>query len=285
LNSNIHSRFEMAARRKSKIQLLNSYKGLPITSEAIITRVDSELIHIQCELQQMACLYLEKQTFLKGEDLDGTIQGQLFKMDPSRQEAALYNFGKVKGDIGQRAQVRVEPEAPVTVLLQVGYHSSAVKAGLVDISINGVGVYLDRILVNPRLYSVGATLNIQFTLPAPTSAPPIQSNRTGSLSSGSNDPGARYSRDDLRGLKSTGMLSEPEAKRPIQSTASKSPVIISAHGMVEYCFSAPPYSQYRLGVSLERSDTYRAIIAPYIAGRQADIIREFRGVYMNLSGK
>ncbi len=283
MNSNFQSQFELAVRTKSRIQLLNSYKGLPVTSEGIILQVAQDVIRVQCDLPQLACLQIEKQTFLKGGDLQGTIQAQLLSLDPVRMEAVLFNFGKVKGDIGQRSQVRVEPDTAITVQLQAGYHAAAVKSGLVDISASGVGVFLDRILYSPRLYSVGADLNIQFILPpsaqvtpSPVSAKPGSTN--------TQDPAARFSSQNLRGITGTGMLVEPETKRPVQpSSGSKSPVIVSTHGQVEYCFLAPPYTRYRVGISLEKSNSFKAAIVPYIADRQANIIREFRQIYTNLT--
>lgn len=283
MNSNFQSQFELAVRNKTRIQFVNSYKGLPILSEGLIVQVDREVIRVQCDLPQLACLQIEKNTFLKGPDLQGTIQAQLYSLDPERQEALLTNFGRVKGDIGQRANVRVEPDTGITVLLQAGYHAAGVKAALVDISASGVGVYLDRILYSPRHYAVGANLNIQFVLPPITQvSPPTASSRPAAPNS--TDPAARFSTENLRGT--TGMLVEADVKRagPVAS-GSRSPVIVSTHGQVEYCFLAPPYARYRLGISLEQSSSYKAAIMPYIADRQANIIREFRQIYTNLAAR
>ncbi len=269
-------------RSKSRIQLLNSYKGLPISSEGTVLQVERDVIRVQCDLPQMACMQIEKQTFLKGGDLQGTIQAQLLGLDPVRQEVLLINFGKVKGDIGQRSQVRVEPDSPITVQLQAGYHAAAVKAGLVDISANGVGVFLDRILYSPRLYSVGADLNIQFILPASSQAAPAPvPARSGGSSS--QDPSDRFSSENVRGLNGTGILIEPEKRPAPPPSGSRSPVIVSTHGQVEYCFLAPPYTRYRVGISLEKSNSFRVTIGPYIAERQANIIREFRQIYTNMT--
>jgi hypothetical protein len=284
LNSNFLTQFELAARNKSRIQLLNSYKGLPVSSEGTILQVDRDVIRVKCEIPQLACLQVEKQTYMKGPDLHGTIQAHSLSLDIASQEVILYNFGTVKGDIGQRSQVRVEPETPVTVLLQAGYHAAAVKGGLVDICTSGVGVFLDRILFSPRLYAVGAELNIQFTLTvsSQTTPPPA---KVVSLSP-SPEPADRFSNQNLRGLKEAGIQFEPEPKRPVQVVSiSKSPVVISTHGQVEYCFLAPPYTSYRLGISLEKSNSFRSVIVPYVADRQSDLIREFRLVCNNLAAK
>ena len=288
MNSNFQAQFELAARSKAKVQFINSFKGLPVISEGLVLQVDREAIRIQCDLPQLACLQAEKQTYIKGADLQGTIQAQLASVDFTRLEAILFNFGRVKGDIGQRAQIRVEPEAAVTVVLQAGYHGTAVKSELVDISMSGIGVLLDRILYSPRLYSVGADLNIQVTLPPPSSPSPAAPAKTGALQM-PQDLSSRFSSDNLRGLRGTGMLNEPDARRPAASApagpGSRSPVIISTHGQVEYYFLSPPYTRYRVGVSLEKSNTFKAIIGPYIAARQSDIVREFRLVYTSLVDK
>jgi hypothetical protein len=286
LNSIFSSQFELAARNQSRIQLMNSYKGLPVGSEGTILQVDRDVIRVKCELPQLACLQLEKQTYMKGPDLQGTIQAQSLSLDITRQEAILYNFGRVKGDIGQRSQVRVEPETPVTVLLQAGYHAAAVKGGLLDICTSGVGIYLDRILYSPRLYAVGADLNIQFTLTV-SNLPPPPLAKTGSLSlSPASDPTDRFSSQNLRGIKETGLQTELEPKRPAQPVSvSKSPVVISTHGQVEYCFLAPPYTSYRLGISLEKSNSFRSVIVPFVAERQSDLIREFRWVCTSLAAR
>ena len=282
MNSILLSQFELAIRNKSRIQLLNSYKGLPIGSEGVILQVDRDVIRVQCDLPQMVCLLMEKQTYMKSPELQGTLQAQLLDLDMARQEALLYNFGKVKGDIGQRSQIRVEPETSISVQLQAGYHAAAVKGELVDVSTNGVGMVLDRILYSPRLYAVGAELNVQFTL---LLSSPSVSARTGSLSP-IQAPDARFSSEYLRGLKGTGLLNEPQAKRPAPPPpVSKNLVVITTHGQIEYGFLAPPYTHYRLGISLENSSSFRSVVAPYIADRQSDIIREFRWVCSSLNSK
>ncbi len=283
MNTNYRLRFESIARQKSRIRLLNSYKGLPVISEAAIVRVGQGSIHVQCETQQIACLLIERRTHIQSPDLDTTIMASLLKLDPASRVAELANFTEVDGDIGQRENVRVEPDVRISVLLQVNSYSSWVKGDLVDISVRGVGASLERILVNPRYHTVGTDLNVVFNLPIPPPGPQ-PSAKSGSISA-SPDPADRFGRDELRGLKSTGILAEPENKRQVYVATQRDPVLISGHGKVAYCYSLPPFTHFRLGISIEKNEVFQTVVRPYITMRQADLIREFRGVNSLISKK
>jgi hypothetical protein len=283
LNANFLLRFDKVVRHKSKVRLLNSYKGLPVISEAEIIKVEPDSIVIQCDVQQIACLLIERHTYLQATELEGTTMASLLRLDPATKKAELGNFFQVDGDMSQREFVRVEPDEPISVMLQVNSRSSWVKGQLVDISVRGVGASLERILFNPRYHTVGTDLNVVFNLPIPTSSPQPPA-KIGS-SNQSSGPGDRFGRDELRGLKSTGMLAGPEAKRQAHGPTQRDPVLISGHGKVAYCFSEPPFTHYRLGISIEKNEVFQSVVRPYIATRQSDIIREFRGVNTMLAKK
>ena len=282
MNTNIRLRFDQLFRQKTRVRLVNSYKGLPVASEAVITRVDQDLIQVECDIQQVACLLIERHTFIQSAALEGTLMASLLRLDPAGKWADLGDFLQVEGDIGQRQNVRVEPDEPVSVLLQSNSHASWVKGSLVDLSIRGIGASLERILVNPRYHTIGADLNVAFNLPIPAPTPPPA--RTSSLKAHT-DSSERFGRDELRGLKSTGMLVEPETKRVVHPAQQREPVLVSGHGKVVYCYSIPPFTHYRLGISIERNDVFQTVVRPYITLRQADIIREFRGLYTLLARK
>ena len=256
------------------IRLVNIYKGLPINYDATITSIDATGIRVQCNKYQLACLYLTHEVYIIGDQIKGTIHAQVTGLIPARDEAILANMVYMDKPFILRNQIRVEPVEPITAVLQLTGSISSVDTRLADISLNGIGVYLDRNFYSPRLFMVGNDMKVVIPLPDTMFVRPA----VGSSGMIGGDINTRFSREAIRGL---GFLNEdhPGQRKPGESTTLSGPGKITAQGYIVNIRPELAHGRYRLGLHLIQEERTRLIISQFISTRQSEIIRDFKAVY------
>ncbi|MBE0698857.1 MAG: hypothetical protein IH586_18210, partial [Anaerolineaceae bacterium] len=139
---------------KTGVRMHNLYKGVPISNDAELMGLDNVYIYLKVNQYQLACIYLERGTYLQGPDFPYPLRAQLSKMDLEHGDVYLTNVVKVNGGIGKRGQIRVEPQDPIWVSLQMKNALSSVTTRLADLSSTGLGVYMERFYFQPHIYPV-----------------------------------------------------------------------------------------------------------------------------------
>jgi hypothetical protein len=272
LNDSILPLLQNAANQKSEIRLLNIYKGLPISNEAVITRVDSQSIQVQSSKNQIVCLYIEQGAYIQSKDIKGTLWGDLAWLDPINLEAILTNIKYTKSQVGMRDLLRVEPDETIAVTVKIEGVRNTAEAILADLSTHGLGIYMNRFFFNPRLYSVGTNLGVELILPG--EIPPTA---TTSRLKRSDDPVSRYSREGIYGVNTVSSSFEreerPAAPRP------KGPIRIAGLCRIMNVIPEAAQNRYRIGLKFVRQDLTHMDISRFITQRQSDIIREFKPYY------
>jgi hypothetical protein len=262
---------------KAGVRLHNLYKGVPITNDAELLGLDNVFIYLKVNQYQLASIFLERGTYIQGPDFPFPLRAQLSKMDIERGDLYLTNVVKVNGGIGKRGQIRVEPQDPIWVSLQMKNALSSVTTRLADLSSTGVGVYMERFYFQPHIYRVGAELKISFELPRGAgSAAPIspEAPRLGTSSLGT-----RFGRDQLRGIMGDD---SGDLKRDRQPDPREQSGRILSDSLIVHFRPELYLNRYRLGLRLVNDEVSRKIITAYISMRQSDLIREFRLVYESL---
>jgi hypothetical protein len=178
-----------------------------------------------------------------------------------------------------RNQIRVEPLDPISAALQLSGNTNSVETQLADISLNGLGVYLDRNYYIPRMYTIGTDAKVIIPLPDTMFLRP-SGGQTGMLGG---DITSRFSRESIRGM---GFLNEdnPSQRRPSGSTALSGPGKMTAQGYIVNIRPELARGRFRLGLHLIQEEKTRLIIAQFISMRQSEIIREFKAVYEAFPG-
>jgi hypothetical protein len=150
---------------QSAIKLLNVYKGLPISHGAWISSIGDSEVRVHINRYQLASLYYQQETYLQGEDLPCTLRSQVASLHLGSEDAILTNFEWAPGNIGQRTQIRVEPDQPLLAFLQLNGAPMGLAATIADISVEGAAVYLEPYLFSSKLCRPGNQVSVSITLP------------------------------------------------------------------------------------------------------------------------
>ncbi len=246
--------FRQVARNRSEIRLLNIYKGLPISYETNVESVVASEIKVPSSRHQIACLYYQGESYLQGAELPFIIRSEVVSLNLAREYVTFSNFEAARRNVGNRAQIRVEPEEPLIVSLKFTGSASEFLAPVTDISVNGASIYFESFMFPARVCQPGNELTM--TLPLPDSI----SNKLRKLSQ----------KPKLDGRKGTAPL------RPNATGGLDGRIVITAHGKVVAVRPEPHLSRFRVSTQLFFKDLSQMVISQYISQRQSEIIQDLR---------
>ena len=242
---------ERLSKDQSGIRLLNIYKGLPISYDASISSIGDSEIHVISNKYQISCLYHQRETFIRGEDLPFVIRSQVISLNLAREDAVLANFEVAQNSIGNRMNIRVEPEEPLVGVIQFKGYPTKVNAAIADISIHGASLYVDDFLFPVRLFQPGNEISMSILIPDAT-AQKAKKTITGQLIN---------ARSPVRGVSPTG---------------SDGNIEINTWGKILAVRPELHVNRYRVSVKLSVRDQERAVVSQFISQRQTEIIRDLR---------
>lgn len=251
-SANPYLLLEQAVRNRSGIRLLNIFKGLPISYDTRINFIGGSEIQVQSSMYQIACLYFQRETYLLGEELPFIFHSQVVNLHLGREEATLAQLEEAGRGIGDRMQIRVEPEEPMVVVVRFEGASSEFHALLADISAEGAGIYFEDYMFPSRLCQRGNEISATFSLPE-------------AVAQKIKKPSTR----PLRERRITGSLIQSELPK-----GQDGRIAITTNGKIVSVHRDFPFSRYRVGMRLHFRDLSRAAILQYIAQRQTEIIRD-----------
>lgn len=240
------------ARNRSEIKLLNIYKGLPISYNVRISSVGDSTIQVHSNKYQLACLYHQRETYLQGEELPFILRSQVDSLHLGKEDAVLVNLEVAQNNIGNRMQIRVEPDEPIFAAIQFAGSSSEFITAIADISGEGAGVYIEHYMFPIRLCQPGNEISLTLSLPD-TISQKITKLSTKPLI-------------ENRNLKS---FSRPDLPR-----GQDGKVVITTRGKIITVHPEFHLKRYRVGMRLFFKDLSRTVILQYISQRQAEIIRD-----------
>ena len=266
---------EEIAASQAEIHLMNVYKGVPLSFPAKIVGGSAQTLRVLTDRYQVVCMYIEKETFIQSKQLPQILGAKVVELDPAGRTADLAGFETVTSGIGSRMNLRVELEEMLEGKLKTPPVGRALKGELVDISQDGLGIYLGVENFSPREIFIGAQVSVSLTLP-------------GVYEKGSRKPGLptherpaeRFDRENVHftpfGSPQKG-IPAPEAgvqsRRPLQGLE----VVIQ--GTVANTRREASPERYRVGVRISANDPSRPLIGQLIVQRQAEIIREIKNLY------
>jgi hypothetical protein len=161
-NQQILSDLRLIMDADHSLELLSSYKGVPIICKAKIQEIVNDVVYVKADGAGLVCLAKEKQIRVLGSDYFEPSIAQVLSIDLATGRIELTDFGYLGTKLGERMIVRVEPKSPIQVSL---VHDDRKTIGrIVDLSINGLGVRVGYADYNPSL-KPGTNVHIQTTLP------------------------------------------------------------------------------------------------------------------------
>lgn len=129
------------ARTEEPVDLLNTYKGIPVLIKGKLTQVGADRVVVRFEKQfEAVCLTLENKTTLLSDVLAGPVNATALAVDLKAGTAILTQFDSLHNKIGDRMTLRVAPHDVIPVRLYSGrLHLTATVA---DVSMSGLGLYI-----------------------------------------------------------------------------------------------------------------------------------------------
>ncbi len=243
-NLDLHLLIRQLAKTQPNIKLLNVYKGLPISYNAFISAVGDSDIRVHSNRFQLACLYYQRETYLQGGEIPFLLRSQVTSLHLGQEDATLTSFEVAGKGIGERTQIRVEPEE--ALVARIRFEGSAMEflAPLADVSAEGASACFEQYMFPMRLCQPGKSMSMTVSLPD-TAAQKIKKPSTKTLS---------LSAEPWRGQTGT--------------------VVITTLGKVVSVHAEQDMNRYRVGMKLFFKDLSRMVILQYISQRQSEIIRD-----------
>lgn len=123
-----------------ELDILNFYRGFPITSRARVEQIDRDVVRLRVEPPGSVCLQDQSETILLSRGLPEAVRAQVRAFDLRSGALALADFVYVGARFGERMIARVQPEEALPV--KIAYDDQTAQGTLLDVSLSGVGVLL-----------------------------------------------------------------------------------------------------------------------------------------------
>lgn len=276
----IMNHFNQIAAANQELRLVNEYKGIPVSYGARITEVGRSSIRVKTEKYQIVCLYRERFTFIQALPLPRNVSARVMLLDVGKMEALLSKFVYTNPGMGERRQVRVEPETTITGFVTSDNTPLPIQGELADLSQDGLGVYIRQSDYSPQYHVRGNPVRVYMQLPISHHSAP---KKIDLIPLPNFDIPARYDTFSPVSFENKG----EEPGRPSLEISSSNIEThsheIIAHGTIVNIKSEISNRRHRLGILLQQRDPSRAIINRFISRRQLELTREIKTIYEMLS--
>ncbi len=265
------------AAAEAEIRLLNVYQGIPIAFPAAIVFAGQNSITVKTERYQLVCLYQERQTYIQYPGLPAVIRSRVERIEPLALQASLFEFEYMREGIGERRQIRVWPKEGVTGELQLPDRMETMRGELADISLDGIGIYIQDGEYYAHLFRKGRKVAVSLRLPGVfhiKQPKRYEPSSTGELN--------RYDRTQLRlsTIHTPTYGSDREDAAGLKTVHSPE---VEVNGIIANCYTETNTRRYRIGIRLQPDDFYRSIVSQFISQRQSEIIQEINAIYRLLT--
>ncbi len=153
---------------KKDIKLINVYKGVPISFAGRVASVSNESVLLHINKYQTVCIKQVHYTYMRDALLAQVVRADITTLDFAKNLAVASFFSYAGTTIGDRTQIRVEPEEGLPVVISNGIYS---KAEVINLSIRGLGILIDQGSFTTRAFGVGQHVDLRLALPIINQAP------------------------------------------------------------------------------------------------------------------
>jgi len=281
-NSEIPSLFERIYQENLDLHLINVYKGFPISYAAQITAIDRKSIQVKSSPFQIVCIYQDKETYIRSSAFPYAVHAKMMKVDISQAQVILSRFEYISGNIGERKQVRVEPEVALEGMIKPEDKHMNLIGELSDISLDGLAILLSPGLQATKILREGTRVVIHIELPIENKPLPLANIDI--------IPRRSIHAERFSGIKkpisSTDMVDDAYLEYPAIFGQSYSGVMqkeFKIEGIVKNIVADKDLRKHRIGISLINIGSNRTVISQFILQRQTHILNEIRELYTMLS--
>jgi hypothetical protein len=161
-NIQILSDLRLAMEMRQELELMVTFKGVPVICKAKVTQIDGENVTLTTRDPGLIRIEHEKKISVLGSEFFEPSTAKVTKVDIQSGTLQLTNFSYLGTRLGERMMMRVEPKEPIRVALES--ENLAFEGDIVDMSLNGIGIRIDQPNYNPSL-KPGTTIKTAFDLP------------------------------------------------------------------------------------------------------------------------
>jgi hypothetical protein len=163
--SNLHiiSDLRIAMETNQDLELMVTYKGIPVISKAKIVEIDGDMITLITHDPGLICIAKKDRLSILGSESLDPSSAQVGGVALQKREVRLQNFSDLGNRLGERMTVRVETETPIAICLES--QDLRVEGEMVDISLQGAGLRISSGQYSPAL-KPGAQILASFDLPS-----------------------------------------------------------------------------------------------------------------------
>ena len=158
----IQQRLAAAFRAGRPLDLLSSFRGVPVRYQAAIQQIEPDAVIIQVAPREALCLDIEHEVVVLGEGGDEALRAAVSEVQMELARAKLTDLRYADRRLSNRLMVRVEPKAPMAVRLELA--GQAVAGQVVDLSMGGLAVQVASLPELP--FKPGVTVPLAFDLPS-----------------------------------------------------------------------------------------------------------------------
>lgn len=164
MNSNAQLIADLTLARDTKqvLELLVTYKGLPVITRCRVTSVELGQVTLVTSDPGLVCLDQGEKVTILGSDYFEPATAVVQRKNLKEKTVVLSDLNYLGTRLGERMIVRVEPKDPLPVLIEL--EEGNIEGTMVDLSLNGMGIRIDRRQYSPAL-KPGISLRLEFELP------------------------------------------------------------------------------------------------------------------------
>jgi hypothetical protein len=161
-NIQIISDLRLAMEMRQELELMVTFKGVPVICKARVTQIDGEIVSMTTRDPGIVRFEHEKKVSVLGSEYFEPSTAKVIQTDIRSGALKLSDFSYLGTRLGERMMMRVEPKEPIRISLES--ESLSFDGEIVDLSLNGIGVLIDQANYNPSL-KPGTTIRTIFDLP------------------------------------------------------------------------------------------------------------------------
>jgi len=130
---------------KIPIKLLNIYKGLCISTNSHILKINDNTYHLHCENLQGYTMQLEGETVLQAPNFPKDIKAEVSLVDIKKSFVILKNLNFMSNSANNRQHTRVQTSFRTPILIKYGNKATA-QGEILDISVNSIAIKVSNAL-------------------------------------------------------------------------------------------------------------------------------------------
>lgn len=150
---------DLLKQGKTRVSLVNYYKGLPISYPATIAVVDRDVLELDIHPQQAVAIDKDRYAFIRCPAFSHVVGAHVHYVNVRKQAASLKGFFFAELMAERRNAIRLELDPPTEAVFE--FQGESLQGKLVDLSMSGAAVRFE----NSPSIDDGLETMLQFILP------------------------------------------------------------------------------------------------------------------------